>query len=204
MTSPEEVPVASSSPTPVPSVSRPALTSEGRTGIQLILAGILVQAGLTATIFGLFLGLGADRSGAWGELPVVVAAGLGLDVALGIVAILQASAGRYGTAESLALALGILGIPLGLGLVGLIFIAGYVKLSRAAPPPPVGMPSAPGAPLRAAEFAAPTPLAAARSPPTATMPPPPVAAPPCSRCGLATRWVPQYSRYFCYQCRTYV
>ena len=63
----------------------------------------------------------------------------------------------------------------------------------------------PGAPPM---YAAPQPMVAPMAPPPAAAPPPPPtgaqAAPFCGTCGKPTTYIPQYGRYYCYDCKQYV
>ncbi|HXW67519.1 MAG TPA: hypothetical protein VEL82_06575 [Thermoplasmata archaeon] len=114
---------------------------------------------------------------------------------------------QYEAAKSQTLLWMILGFIFGI-ILGVILLIAYLKFdplinqSRAMASgqmPPPGAPPAWGAPPAPAP--APAPTAAA---PPAAPPPGAQAAPFCGTCGKPTTYVPQYGRYYCYDCKQYV
>jgi hypothetical protein len=113
------------------------------------------------------------------------------------------------------LILGIIGLLTTL-IVGILYIIAYIKIGDAANeqaqmrgmPPGGGYygPSFGSPPMAPAYPGAPAPVAAT-PPATAGVPPPtpgtPVA-PTCPRCHAPATWIPQYNRYYCYNCQQYV
>jgi hypothetical protein len=116
---------------------------------------------------------------------------------------------QYELAKSRTLLWMILGFILGGIIIGILLLIAYIKfdpLITAQRNQQMGggqMPP-PGAPpmYAAAPMAAPAPMTAPSAPP------PPAAggqaAPFCGTCGKPTTYVPQYGRYYCYDCKQYV
>jgi hypothetical protein len=105
----------------------------------------------------------------------------------------------------------IIGFILGGIIVGIFLLIAWLKFdplitasrnqAMGGQMPPPGAPPAYGAP--------PPPVAPMAAPmPSAPAPPPPApgaqAAPNCPTCGNPTTYVPQYGRYYCYNCKQYV
>jgi hypothetical protein len=106
----------------------------------------------------------------------------------------------------------IVGFILGGIIIGVLLLIAWLKfdpliaaqrnmqMGGAMPPPgaPFGVPPSGGSPPPM-----PGPVA-----PVAPPPPPPAAAPPaapfCGNCGKPTTYIPQYGRYYCYDCKLYV
>ena len=117
---------------------------------------------------------------------------------------------QYEQAKSRTLIWTILGFILGGIIIGVLLLVAYIKfdpLISAQRNQAMGggqMPP-PGAPPM---YAAPQPMAAPMAPPPAAAPPPPQAgaqaAPFCGTCGKPTTYIPQYGRYYCYDCKQYV
>jgi hypothetical protein len=107
----------------------------------------------------------------------------------------------------------IIGFILGGIIIGVLLLIAYIKfdplitasrnMSMGGQMPPPGAPPAYGAPP---PMMAPMPAAAPMAP--ASPPPPPApgaqAAPFCGTCGKPTTYIPQYGRYYCYDCKQYV
>ncbi len=122
----------------------------------------------------------------------------------------RVKAGDYEGARTPTLILAILELIFGGVLPGIFYLIGYLKLGDAInemrqPPmyapgyaaPPVGGYVQPGpgyAPAPGAPAAAPAPMAAPGAP----------QAPACPRCQRPATWVPQYGRYYCYNCSQYL
>ncbi len=114
---------------------------------------------------------------------------------------------QYELAKSRTLIWMILGFILGGIIIGILLLVAYLKFdplitaqrnmaAGGGPFPPPGAPPA---------YAPPPPVGA---PAAAAAPPPPPAAAPaapfCGTCGKPTTYVPQYGRYYCYDCKQYV
>jgi hypothetical protein len=122
---------------------------------------------------------------------------------------------QYEAAKSRTLIWMILGFIIGGIIVGILLLVAYLKfdpLISASRQMSGGMPPAYGAPAYTAPAMAPA-MTTAPSPTTAAAPapapPPPPAAggaqvPFCGNCGKPTTYVPQYGRYYCYDCKQYV
>ncbi|HKV90833.1 MAG TPA: hypothetical protein VJQ43_06550, partial [Thermoplasmata archaeon] len=110
------------------------------------------------------------------------------------------------------LALGILGIPLGGIIVGILYLIAYMKIGDAETESRSmgGWQGAPGGAPPAYGYAAPYGgPASAGVPPlyggVAYAPPPPVTvAHNCPRCGRPATFIPQYGSSYCYSCAQYL
>jgi hypothetical protein len=124
----------------------------------------------------------------------------------------KVNARQYEQAKSQTLLWMILGFIFGI-IMGILLLVAYLKYDplinaqRQAggqmPPPGYGAPGQPAA------YPAAAPAPAAPMAPTPAAPPPPAApgaqaAPFCGNCGKPTTYVPQYGRYYCYDCKQYV
>jgi hypothetical protein len=115
---------------------------------------------------------------------------------------------QYEQAKSQTLVWMILGFILGGIIIGILLLIAYIKfdplitsarnMQMGGGQMPPGAPPAYGAPP---PMMAPVPAMAPAAPPPA---PGAQAAPFCGTCGKATTYVPQYGRYYCYDCKQYV
>lgn len=200
---------------PAPSLARPK-NSTGGTAEILVLVALVFQLiftlVLTVTLFRgaaflFFFGFGA-LGFALGAIVLLV--GLFFLYAGFAWVYQRARAGSYDDARPWALLLGVLGIPFGFILVGLLYLIAYVMLGTAANEQRTMAAAAPsmGAPPMGASPAGPPVYAAAPAPGTAPPPmgaPAPMsAAPVCPRCGRPGTWIPQYGRYYCYTDQQYL
>jgi hypothetical protein len=123
---------------------------------------------------------------------------------------------QYEQAKSATLVWMILGFILGGLIIGILLLIAYLKFdplinaSRQAsgqmPPPGYGAPPAQPQswappPAGAPAPGAPQPMAPPPAPPMAQ---PAAAVPFCANCGKPTTYIPQYGRYYCYDCKQYV
>jgi hypothetical protein len=115
---------------------------------------------------------------------------------------------QYELAKSRTLVWMILGFILGGIIIGILLLIAYLKFDPlisaqrnqqmgGGQMPPPGAPPMYAAP----PMAAPAPMAAAAPPPPAAGG---QAAPFCGTCGKPTTFIPQYGRYYCYDCKQYV
>ncbi len=122
---------------------------------------------------------------------------------------------QYEQAKSKTLIWMILGFIIGGILVGIFLLIAYLKFDPlinwqrsggGAAPPGYGVPAGGGAPPPAAGSPPMAPPAAAPAVAPAPMAAPPAAAaaPICPTCGRPTTFIPQYNRYYCYNCSKYV
>lgn len=221
---------------PTPWGPRPVPPS-GESAKSLILAAVVLQgivallALITGIVFATVLSFGAPPF--YG--PGLIFGGFGLFLLIdGVVLLLltwlgyefsyrRTAQGDYEGAKTTTLVLGILGIPFGYLVVGILYLVAYGKLGdamtelRGGPAgypgspgwayptygptgyPPVGYPTPapapPGVPLAGANVAyAPAPSYA----------PPVPAAPTCPRCGRPATYIPQYNRFYCYTDQVYL
>jgi hypothetical protein len=122
----------------------------------------------------------------------------------------QVNQRQYELAKSRTLIWMILGFIIGGVIIGVLLLVAYLKfdpLISSARQMYGGAPPSYGAPPMAPAMAvAPAPAMAA--PPASAAPPPPgtgtAAVPFCGNCGKPTTYVPQYGRYYCYDCKQYV
>jgi hypothetical protein len=119
---------------------------------------------------------------------------------------------QYEAAKTQTLLWMILGFIFGI-VLGIVLLIAFIKfdpliaasrnMGGGGQMPPGGMPPAYSPP--AAPTVAPAPAVA---PASAPPPPPPAAGAPatpfCGNCGKPTTYVPQYGRYYCYDCKLYV
>jgi amino acid transporter len=204
---------------PGPGMMPMGKTHSGNTAETLILIALILQAIITVVgIFGIFLSGSFLFFATFGFSAVFLVFG----AIYALVALFflyagfewcynRARAGNYEGARAWALILGILGLPFGYLIVGILYLVGYMKLGEALNEQRMGMASMggmPGAPV----YMAPTMPQYPSSPPMAPAPgmPPapsglplsPGASPPapiCPRCGQAGTWIQQYGRYYCYR-----
>jgi hypothetical protein len=119
---------------------------------------------------------------------------------------------QYEQAKAATLIWMILGFIIGGIIIGVLLLIAYIKFDPlitaqrnmqmgGTMPPPVAPYGAPPPP-------SPAPMGAPMAPPPAAAPPPPPAAAPaapfCGTCGKPTTYIPQYGRYYCYDCKQYV
>jgi hypothetical protein len=208
----EEAPPSGMYPTGGMAMSR--RTPSGGTAETLILIGLILQAIITLWgIVSIFV-LSSFTFFAFGGLLLLA---IGVPYALLALFFLYAAyewvyrrtkATNYEGARTWTLVLGILGLPFGYLIVGILYIIAYVKLGDAineqrqmAMTPPGGM-----APMAAAPVYTSAPVAVPAAP-GAPMPPAAAApgpAPTCPRCGQPATWIAQYNRYYCYRDQQYI
>jgi hypothetical protein len=185
-------------------------------GIVLI-AVTALQAAAFASTYGYY---GGGYYADYGYYVIMIVVSLLAYIQLGPM-LAQFEQGQYAMVRDRLLIWAILTLIFGV-IVGILLLIAYMKLGEVARGPmpgvmmgtPAPMPTAPmySAPAYPAPtYSGPSSTPPAAPPPAAPAPPPPPiqgttapTVPVCTRCGRPATWIPQYSRWYCYNDSQYL
>jgi hypothetical protein len=188
-------------------------------GIILLIGGIayIAEVAYLYSICSSYVGIDPYCGSAWvgaigTSIWLVIGGAIALLVYLQMRSIeAKVNSHQYEAAKSQTFLWMILGFIFGI-ILGVVLLVAYLKfdpliaasrnMGMGGQMPPPGMAPAYAAP------AAPVAAAPPAAMPAPAPPPPPAAAAPatpfCGTCGKPTTYIPQYGRYYCYDCKTYV